>query len=117
MQQVSEMLAARLEAERPVEGRDAVDVDERPAGLLGDDLERVLGEVGVLRLDVLEDGDQLPRSPRCLSTILAISLMIRALRNPAGNTFHGQHALPAPWCGRSWIAGSAMHPASGAWRS
>ncbi len=53
-----QVLAARLEAEPAVERRDAVDVDERPAGLRGDGLERMLRQVGVLRLDVLEDGDQ-----------------------------------------------------------
>jgi hypothetical protein len=54
----AEVLAAGLEAERPVEGGDTVDVDQRAAAAFGDCPESALGQEAVLGLDPFERRDQ-----------------------------------------------------------
>lgn len=52
------MLAAWNEAERFVERGHTIDIDERMVGLVRNDTQHIFGEVAVLCLDFLQDGNE-----------------------------------------------------------
>ena len=52
------VFSAGFEAEGTVEGSDAVDVNQRVAGFLGDDAQGFSGKVTIFSLYILEDSDK-----------------------------------------------------------